>query len=46
MDDVKKTELEIMKTLHYKIASPTVLEFLRIYLKEVIDTDGCEFHSE
>ena len=28
-----------MKTLHYKIAAPTLLEFLRIYLKQVLDIE-------
>jgi hypothetical protein len=33
---IKKVELELMKTIDYKIHSPTVLDFLKVYLAEVL----------
>ena len=38
-ESIKQMELELLKTLHYKIAAPTLLEFLRFYLKQVFDID-------
>lgn len=37
IDKIKSLELEILKVIRYKIAAPTVLDFLKIYLKEVLD---------
>lgn len=34
---IKQMELEILKTIHYKIPAPSVLDFLKIYLKEVLN---------
>jgi cyclin-A len=39
VESIKQLELDILKTLHYKIASPTVLEFLLLYLKQVLNID-------
>lgn len=39
IESIKQLELEMLKTLHYKIAVPTVLDFLKIYLKQVLDID-------
>jgi cyclin B/cyclin A len=33
---IKKLELEILKTIDYKIHAPTVLDFLKVYLKDVL----------
>jgi len=33
---IKALELEIMKTVQYKIHAPTVLDFLKVYLVEVL----------
>jgi len=30
-------ELDILKTIHYKIPAPSVLDFLKIQLKEVLN---------
>ena len=36
MDKIKNMELEILRTINYRIASPSILDFLKIYLKEVL----------
>jgi hypothetical protein len=36
IDRIKSLELDILKTIKYKIPAPTVLDFLKIYLKEVL----------
>lgn len=36
IDRIKKLELEIMKAIDYKIHAPTVLDFLKVYLVEVL----------
>lgn len=33
---IKSLELEILKTLDYKIHAPTVLDFLKVYLVDVL----------
>lgn len=37
IEKIKQMELEILKTIHYKIPAPTVLDFLKVYLKEVLE---------
>jgi len=37
METIKQMELQIVKTIKYKIAAPSVLDFLKIQLKEVLD---------
>lgn len=37
IERIKSLELEILKTINYKIAMPTPLDFLRVYLKEVLN---------
>lgn len=32
IEDIKKLELDIMKTLNYKLSAPTVLDFLKVLL--------------
>lgn len=39
IEDIKALELEILKVIHYKIATPTILEFLKVYLKQILDID-------
>lgn len=36
IDRIKQMELDIVKTIHYKISAPSVLDFLKIQLKEVL----------
>ena len=36
MEKIKAVELDYLKTLHYKIVAPSILDFLKIYLKEVL----------
>lgn len=36
IERIKKLELEIMKAIDYKIHAPTVLDFLKVYLVEVL----------
>jgi hypothetical protein len=33
---IKSLELDIMKTIEYKIHTPTILDFLKTYLVEVL----------
>ena len=36
VEKIKAMELEFLKSINYKIAAPTVLEFIKIYLREVL----------
>lgn len=36
IDKIKSLELDIIKTLNYKIAAPSALEHLKIYLKDIL----------
>lgn len=36
-DHIKKLELDIMKTLDHKIHAPTILDFLKTYLVQVLN---------
>jgi hypothetical protein len=35
IERIKQLELEFLKVIHYKIASPTILDFMKVYLKAV-----------
>lgn len=37
IDKIKSMELEILKTIHYRISAPSILDFLKINLKEVLN---------
>lgn len=37
IEKIKSMELEILKSIHYKITAPSLLDFLKINLKEVLD---------
>jgi len=37
IEKIKQMELEILKTIHYRIPAPTVLDFLKVYLKNVLE---------
>ena len=37
IEEIKTLELDILKTINYQIPAPTVLDFLRVYLQEVLD---------
>jgi len=37
IEKIKSMELEMLKTINYRISAPTVIEFLKINLKEVLD---------
>ena len=37
IEKIKEMELKILKAIHYKIPAPSVLDFLKGYLKEVLD---------
>lgn len=45
VENIKQCELEILKALHYKIAAPTLLEFLRLYLKQVLDIEQIHYNA-
>lgn len=36
IESIKKSELEVMKAIRYRIAAPTSFDFLRIYLRSVL----------
>lgn len=36
IEDIKALELDILKVINYRIPAPTVLDFLRVYLKDVL----------
>lgn len=36
IDKIKLLELDILKTINYRIPAPTVLDFLKVYLSEVL----------
>ena len=42
VERIKYFELEILKAISYKIASPTILDFLKVYLMEVFKIDYTE----
>jgi len=37
IEKIKSMELEILKTIHYRISSPSILDFLKVNLKEVLN---------
>ena len=37
IDKIKQTELDILKVIHYRVPAPTILDFLRIYLKQILN---------
>ena len=37
IEDIKGLELDILQVINYRIPAPTVLDFLRVYLKQVLD---------
>ncbi len=37
IEKIKAMELEILKTIHYKIPAPSILDFLKVYLKDVLN---------
>jgi len=37
IEKIKAVELDILKTIHYKIPAPSVLDFLKVYLKQVMN---------
>ena len=36
IEKIKSMELEILKTIHYRISSPSILDFLKVNWKEVL----------
>jgi hypothetical protein len=42
IERIKQLELEFLKVIHYKIASPTILDFMKVYLKAVFQISECE----
>jgi len=37
MDQIRQMELKILKAIDYRVSAPSVLDFLKCYLKEVLD---------
>ncbi len=37
IEKIQATELDVLKVIKYRIPMPTSIEFLKIYLKEVLD---------
>ena len=36
IEKIKQMELEILKTIHYKIPAPSILDFLKVYLRQIL----------
>lgn len=36
VERIRNMEMDIMKTINYKISAPTTLDFLKIYLREIL----------
>lgn len=41
IEKIKGLEMEILKSINYKIAAPTSLDFLKVYLKQVLNIGKC-----
>ena len=39
IEQIKTTELKLLKAIHYRIAAPSVLDFLKVYLRFVLDIE-------
>ena len=39
IDQIKATELKLLKAIHYRIAAPSVLDFLKVYLRFILDIE-------
>jgi hypothetical protein len=37
MEKIKNLEMDILRVINYRIPAPTILDFLKFYLKEVLD---------
>ena len=37
MDKIKFLEMDILKAIKYRISAPTALEFLKVYLKDILN---------
>jgi len=37
IEKIKALEMDILKTINYKIPAPTSLDFLKVYLKDVLN---------
>lgn len=37
IEKIKAMELEMLKVIHYRISAPSVLDYLRVYLKQLLD---------
>lgn len=40
IEKIKLLEMDILKAINYKIPAPTALDFLKIYLKDVLNIDS------
>jgi hypothetical protein len=41
IEKIKSLEMDILKSINYKIAAPTSLDFLKAYLKQVLNIGKC-----
>jgi hypothetical protein len=41
IEKIKGLEMDILKVIHYRIPAPTSLDFLKVYLKEVLGINQC-----
>ena len=44
IQEIKDLELDMMKVIKYKIHAPTVLDFLKVYLQEVLEVYNILHH--
>ena len=41
IEKIKSLEMDVLKAINYRIAAPTSLDFLKIYLKQVLNIGKC-----
>lgn len=41
IDKIKGLEMDILRVINYRISAPTSLDFLKVYLKQVLNIGKC-----
>lgn len=41
IEKIKSLEMDILKVINYRISAPTSLDFLKVYLKQVLNIGKC-----
>jgi protein involved in sex pheromone biosynthesis len=45
IEKIKALEMDILRVINYKIPAPTILDFLKFYLKQVLDIGSPKSHK-